>query len=46
MNYPPEKNDWKKLRKIIKQKEKEKRKKHILAIFQNITQIVKDKLLF
>ena len=50
INYPPEKDNWKKIEKndvkIALNVLYAKREKHILPMFQNITQIVKNKLFF
>ena len=50
INFPSEKDDWKKIAKIMQQLLLMfcmlKKKKYILLIYQNITQIAKSKLLF
>ena len=50
-NFPSEKHDWKNFKKknvtiAIKKNFMLKKKKYILLMFQNITQIVKNKLFF
>ena len=50
INFASEKDDWKNLRKIIEQLLSMfcmlKKKKYVLLMFQNITQIVESKLFF